>query len=136
VRRRQVDAVVAPAARTRELGYGHQLDRGDPDLGELAQVRDRAVERPLARERADVQLVEHLIGERRGLKDAIGPVEARRVEHARAPAQSAGLPARARVGQLLAVDHERVVLAFGRLGGRLEHAAAGVVEPDIAAIDA
>ena len=58
LRGRQVDAVVAPAARARELGDRHDLDRGDPQLGEAGQVLDRGVERPLARERADVQLVE------------------------------------------------------------------------------
>ena len=30
-----VDAVVAPPARARELGHRHQLDRGDPELRQL-----------------------------------------------------------------------------------------------------
>ena len=41
VRGRQVDAVVAPAVRARELGDRHQLDRGDAELAQAAQVRDR-----------------------------------------------------------------------------------------------
>ena len=96
-RRVDVDAVVAPAARARELGDRHELDRGDAELGELAQVRDRAVERPLGGERADVQLVEHELRERDAA--ARRRSQARGVDDARGPAQPLRLPARARIGQ-------------------------------------
>ena len=109
LRRAQVDAVVAPAARARELGDRHQLDGGDAELGERRQVRDRAVERALGGERADVQLVEHLRAERGGVERLVGPRERGRVDHARRPAQAVGLPARRRVGQRVAVEHELVV---------------------------
>ena len=46
----QVDAVVAPAASPRELGDRHHLDRGDSQLRQRRQVRDRAVERSLRAE--------------------------------------------------------------------------------------
>ena len=65
LRGRHVDAVVAPAAAARELGHRHQLDRGDAELAQLGQVRDRRLERALGRERADVQLVQHEVAQAR-----------------------------------------------------------------------
>ena len=79
----QVDAVVAPAARARELGHGHQLDRGHAELGQLAQVRDRALERALGRERADVQLVDHGVLQAGDAEAAVGPLEGERVDDPR-----------------------------------------------------
>ena len=65
LRGRHVDAVVAPAAAARELGHRHQLDRGDAELAQPGQVRDRRLERALGRERADVQLVQHQVAQAR-----------------------------------------------------------------------
>ena len=64
MRRVDVDAVVAPAALAGERCDRHQLDRGDAELAQAREVRDRGVERPLFGERADVQLVEHELVER------------------------------------------------------------------------
>ena len=60
----EVDAVVAPAVAAGELGDRHHLDRRDAELRERGQVLDRGVERALAGERADVQLVDHERGQR------------------------------------------------------------------------
>ncbi len=61
----EIDAVVAPAAGPRELGDRHHLDRGDPPLGELLEVLGGGRERPLLGERADMQLVDDQLIERR-----------------------------------------------------------------------
>ena len=53
-----VEPVVPPAAVPGGGRHRHQLDRGDAELAQRAQPRDRAVERPLGREGADVELVE------------------------------------------------------------------------------
>ena len=57
------DPVVAPVASTRERGDRHHLDRGDAQLVQSGQVTDRRVEGAFRGERADVQLVEHRVGE-------------------------------------------------------------------------
>src|SRR4051812_1822680 len=59
-RRKQADTVVAPAARSREACYGHQLNDRDAQLLEVRQVLARRLERAFRREGADVQLVQHL----------------------------------------------------------------------------
>ena len=64
VRRVGIHPVVAPAAFAGERRDGHQLDRRDAELSQPDEVRDRRVERPRARERADVELVEHELVER------------------------------------------------------------------------
>jgi len=80
--RAEVDAVVAPTVPARELGHGHQLEHGHAQVGEALQVRDRAGERALGRERADVQLVDHGVVEARGAERVVGPPERAGVEHA------------------------------------------------------
>ena len=89
--RAQVDAVVAPAVRAGELRDRHHLDRRHAELGERLQMRDRAFEGPLGRERADVQLVDDAVGQVRRPEVAVGPLEA---ESGRPPARArAGRPA-------------------------------------------
>ena len=46
----EVGAVVAPVARAGELADRHELDRGDPEVDQLGQVRDDGLERPRRRE--------------------------------------------------------------------------------------
>ena len=58
----RVHAVVAPAPPAGELADRHELDRGDAELGQAREVGDHRGERALRRERADVELVEHLRG--------------------------------------------------------------------------
>ena len=87
-RRRQVDAVVAPAVLARERGHRHQLDRGDAELAQAARCGIAASNVPSVGERADVQLVDD------ASRRARAPRSRRRVhanapgvEHARGPAQ-------------------------------------------------
>ena len=65
MRREGVEPVVAPVAIPGERRDGHRLDRRDAELAQLREARDHAVERPLGRERADVQLVEDELVEAR-----------------------------------------------------------------------
>ena len=61
--RRREHAVVAPVADAGEGVDRHQLDRRDAEPGEPVELAGDAVERALGRERADVQLVQHGVGE-------------------------------------------------------------------------
>ena len=62
---RREHAVVAPVADAWEGVDRHQLDRRHAEADEPVELAGDAVERALRRERADVQLVEHGVGERR-----------------------------------------------------------------------
>jgi hypothetical protein len=126
MRGRQVDAVVAPAVAAGELGHRHQLDRRDAELAQAAQVRDHGVERPLGGEGADVELVDHAVGEVGRREAVVGPRERGGIEHPRGAAQPVRLRARRRVGQLDAVDHVDVVLARRHRQHGLADAEAGV----------
>ena len=122
-----IDAVVTPAPGPGELGHGHDLHRGDAELGQITEALRRGRERALGSEGADVQLVDEQVRQRRG-HEAATPSRAQPagVEHPRWPAQALGLPARSRVGQLRAIDHVHVVAAGGGGDDRLPHAEADV----------
>ena len=61
VGRIEADAVVAPAAAAAEVGDRHQLDRGHAEGGQVIELFGRGVERPLGRERADMQFIENRV---------------------------------------------------------------------------
>ena len=119
LRRPEVDPVVAPVARSRELGDRQDLAGRDAELDEVVQPLDRRVERALGRERADVQLVQHELGQRRRLEQLVGPRERGRVDDRRGSVDAVGLPARCRVGKLVpAVQAIAVARARRRLHRR------------------
>ena len=132
----QVDAVVAPAVAAGELADWHQLDRGDPQLAQLAQVRDDGLERALGREGADVQLVEHEVSDAGRQPLPVGPLERFGVEQPRRAAQALGLPAAGRIGQRSAVEHEHVVGARGGVHDRLVDAESRVLHRVLLPVDA
>ena len=43
---KQVHAIIAPAEATREVGDGHDLDHGDPDLRQFRQFAAGSLPRP------------------------------------------------------------------------------------------
>ena len=53
-----VNSVIAPVTAPGELSNGHQLDGRDPQLDQLIQAVDGALEGPFPGKRADVQLIE------------------------------------------------------------------------------
>ena len=81
--RPQVDAVVAPVARARELPHGHDLAGADAERDEVVEPLDRTVERAGLRERADVELVDHELRERGRAEPAVAPREGGRVDERR-----------------------------------------------------
>ena len=66
MRRVRVEAVVAPPALPGEGRDRHQLDRRDAQLAQLGQEGHDSVERPLRRERSDVELVDRRAPRARG----------------------------------------------------------------------
>src|SRR5207249_10102498 len=73
MRRKEVDAVISPATAAGELGDRHHLDHVDAELDKMRQPFDCSVERPLRRERADVQLVDDRPRERPSGPARVGP---------------------------------------------------------------
>ena len=108
MRREVVEAVVAPVPVPGERRDGHQLDRGDAEVAQPAQVRDHAVEGSLVGERADMQLVEDELLQLQ-VRSA-GDLEGSRVDHARRPAHTLRLETRARIRPRLAVHDEHVLV--------------------------
>ena len=94
----EVDAIVTPVARARELGDWHQLDGGHAEVGERGKMRDDRLERPGRCERAHVELVDDQVARRVAAEVLVGPEEAPRIHHRRGPVHALGLPARDRVG--------------------------------------
>ena len=123
-----VDAVVAPAVAARELADRHHLDRRDAELAQLAQVRDRGLERALGREGADVQLVEDELADRRRAPVGVGPRERAGVEQARRAAQARPAASASTGRGAVAVEHELVVRARLRLDHGLVNAVADRLE--------
>ena len=129
LRREPVHAVVAPVARTGKRADRQELDRGDAELDQPLELRRRGVERALGRERAHVQLVDHVRVERARDRRVL-PGE-RRVDHLRRPMHAVGLRARRRIRPSpLAVDHVDVARArVHALDERLAIPARGRLEP-------
>ena len=97
-RREEVDAVVAPAEAAGELGHGHELDDGDPQLGQLVEPIGRGGPGPLGGEGADVHLVDDRPVDVGPLPVGVGPGEGAGVDHLRRPVRPFGLEARGGVG--------------------------------------
>ena len=125
---RDVDAVIAPAARAGELRHGHDLDRRDPERRQLVEVLGGGGERARLGERPHVQLVDDQVARADRFKAVPGARQGGGVEQPRRSAQAAGLPARARVRQLGPVDDVAVVLAGPRRDDPLVDPVAGGVE--------
>src|ERR1700750_1017346 len=104
MRRVGVEPVVAPAPFAREGRDRHQLDRRHAELAEAVEVRNRAAEGACRAEGADVQLVDHELGEGQTRPAVVAPLEGTGVDYARRAADALGLKARARVGPLDAAD--------------------------------
>jgi hypothetical protein len=132
--REEVDAVVAPAELPGEIADRHDLDDGDPDLGQVAQFAARGLPRPLGGEGAHVHLVDHLPADTPALPPRVGPPIRRRVDHHRGPVRPLGLEARSGIGEprvpvehvpvsrsRRGVGHDRAEVP-GSLGGERDYA--------------
>ncbi len=104
-RRVEQHPVVSPAARARELGHRHQLDRGDAQINEVVEPALHARIGALGGEGADVQLVEDEALRRQARPLRVPPGVGERIDHLAGPVHVAGLVPRGRIGdQQLAVD--------------------------------
>ena len=115
----EIHAVVAPAAEARELRHRHQLEMRDPEIDQMVQAVDGCVERPLSRECADVQLVDHRVGQRWSLPSLIAPAKRAMIHEPRRSVHAERLRGRSRIRQRRAtVKHEPVLDLRARLGER------------------
>ncbi len=83
--------VVAPVPPAGELPHRHQLERGDAEVAEVVEPVDDRVEGAGGRERADVQLVDHLLVQRPEAPAVVAPREAARVVDRRRTVEPLGL---------------------------------------------
>ncbi len=114
MRGKEIHAVVAPAAPSGEGAHRHELQVGNPEIGEVTQALRRTVEGALRSEGSDMRFVDHR--RRQGdLLEAMVPPGEGVVAHLEGRAVDAlGLALRARIRQgIAAVDAEGV----GNLGG-------------------
>ena len=102
----QVHPVVAPASSAGEARQGHELDHVHPQLGQVGQALDDAVERAGGSEGAHVELVDdasHQLPARPAGVGPQGPVPGGGVDHLGGAVHALGLEGAARVGQGRAV---------------------------------
>ena len=97
-RRKEVHTVVAPAEAALELGDGHHFNDGDADARQLGKLSSRRGPPALARERADMQLVDDLPFERHAPPLCIRPGEACRIDDFRWTVRPLRLKSRRRIG--------------------------------------
>ena len=74
------DAVIPPIAHARKSGYRHHLDHRDPQLLQVLQLRDSAVEGAIRREGPDVQFVNNVIAESEPAPSIVAPLKRRRID--------------------------------------------------------
>ena len=95
----QIHAVVPPVPLAGELGHRHHLDRRHAERPQRIQPPDRGVARAFPRERAEVELVENVVGEREPPPPLIGPGK-RAPRHLRRSVHAVRLEPRGRIGPL------------------------------------
>ena len=81
VGREQIDAIVAPAERARELGDRHDLHRRDAQVHESRQAPGRGLPGPLGGEGPQVQLVDDLALEDQAFPCIISPPVKTGIDH-------------------------------------------------------
>ena len=117
LRRVQVHAVVAPVPATGKGRHRHQLHRGDPQRAQLRQPCRRGVEGARRRERADVHLVDHEVGQCDTRPSLVAPLERVGIDHLGEAVHAVGLRATHRVGEWIVVVHaEAIAIARAHAG--------------------
>src|SRR4051812_30394067 len=103
LRGERLNAVIAPIPSAGKLRYRHQLQRCNAQLFEIIEARHNGIERPLRRERADVQLVNEVVFKLGTGPTLVAPVEVA-VEDDGRTVYAIGLIARRRIGPLFPVQ--------------------------------
>src|SRR4051812_2110318 len=109
----QVDAVVAPAEATWEIGDRHDFDRRNADVREVIEPLHRGAESPLRRKSPDMQLVEHLVAHVHAGPLTVGPTEACGVDHCRRAVRSIRLKTGHGIGKRIALVETEAVFRSG-----------------------
>src|SRR5579875_574724 len=109
-----VGAVVAPVALAGKLSHRHQLDRGDTQLGKLAEMRNNLVECARLAERPDVQLVDDVVAQSDAGPMFVGPLDGCRIDDGRWSMDAVWLPTGGRIGIVLLVVYDISVPSAGR----------------------
>lgn len=112
----EVDAVVPPVARAGKRRHGHQFNRGHAQIAQARKARKYGVECSLRRERADMQLIEDEIAPLDAVPVLIRPEERPGMKDCRGGMNAVGLPKRARIGEVVAVEAKEIALPFPSIG--------------------
>src|SRR6266545_8187955 len=83
VRREKIDTIVAPSEASGKLRDRHDLEHRDAESGKLRELVRRGRERSFARERSDVNLIDHLPLRADAAPGAIRPAKRRWVDDLR-----------------------------------------------------
>ena len=100
LRREEIDAVVAPIARTGKLGDRHQFNRRNPQGGEFRKMRDYGVERSFRCVGSDMEFIEDAALQSRSFPVVIGPAESVQVDDLRRTMHSLRLKPGSGIGQV------------------------------------
>jgi hypothetical protein len=113
---KHVHAVVAPPEAPVELGDRHDLEARDPEVGERFQFVDRGGPCSGRRERADMQLVEHLIPEHDTAPGLVAPAVRRWIDDLRWTVRAERLEPRCGIRKqaLAAIQSKAIAIADRR----------------------
>jgi hypothetical protein len=126
LRRERVDAVITPVAGARRLRQRHQLDRGNAEIGEIAELFARRGVGPRLREAADMEFVGHDLFPGSTAPIRIGPVEGLRIDDLARAMDIGRLKSRGRVGHRRSAIDDIEVSISGERGRRRQAEPAGV----------
>ena len=89
--REPLDAVISPITAPRTFGDRHQFDRGNAELNEMIEMRDRAGKVTTLRKGSEMQLIDHQFVPRPAIPSGIAPFVSRRVDDLAGAMHAVGL---------------------------------------------
>ena len=125
-RRKPLHAVIAPIMPPGKFRDRHQFDRGDAELGEAVEMRDRAGEIAGLGECAEMQFIDHDLMPRAAAPPDIAPLIGAGIDHLADSVHAIGLMARRRIGINGAIDAVTVARAWSGLSARQREPAIGL----------
>src|SRR5207248_8132057 len=90
-RREPLDAVISPITAPRTFGDRHQFDRGNAELNEMIEMRDRAGEVTALRKGSEMQFIDHQFVPRPATPIGITPLISLRVDDLAGAMHAVGL---------------------------------------------
>src|SRR6266481_1143738 len=113
----QIYSVVTPIAVARKFGDRHQFNGGDAQLFEVGKFWNYRFESSVGSERAGVQLIDDVAGERDSFPGTVRPFERIGIDDLRRTMHALRLKARHGVGTFsFAIQYQRVKVTWAGVG--------------------